>query len=410
MCNRRDFIKTCGSFTAAMLATQTNLFAFSPKTEAKGQIIVKIFLRGGCDALNLLAPLGDKNYQDSRSKRLKIDESAGIKLKGDLNRTEFALHPQAQGLADLYNAGNLAFIHACGLPNATRSHFDAQDLVEKGGVSKNIGANTGWLARYLGLVDTQQAIIPAAHVGQHLPLSFMGDNRPLALGNLGEFALKGDRKLSGLLKSAYQQEQRYLNQVALSTLSNIKLIQDKVNPNRERKTPDYQPSYAYPDDNELANQLKIIAQLLKLEVGLTTATVDMGGWDTHEAQSDKFGRLVAQLSTALTAFYNDVNNFHPQLTVIVLSEFGRRLKSNESEGTDHGHGGLAMVLGGKVKGGKLYGQWPGLATEQLDRRVDLAVTTDYRTILSELLLPQIDKSKLGQLFPQFEYKKGLGII
>ncbi len=409
MCNRRDFIKTCSSLTLGMLATQTNLLAFAPKTAGKGQIIIKIFLRGGCDALNLLAPLGDKNYEDARAARLKVSEKDGIKIKGNLNQTEFALHPSAQGLADLYNSGQLAFVHSCGLVNGTRSHFDAQDLIEKG-ITGKVTAGSGWLARYLATLDTDAAIIPAAHIGQHLPLSFLGDMRPLALGSLEDFELKGDRKLSGLLKSAYQQEKRYINQVAISTLANIKTIQDKLNPNRERDVPDYQPAYPYPDNNDLAKQLKTIAQLLKLEVGLRTATVDMGGWDTHEAQADTFKDLVGDLSSALTAFYNDVNNFHSQLTVIVMSEFGRRLKANESNGTDHGHGGLAMVLGGKVKGGKLYGQWKGLATEQLDQRVDLAVTTDYRTILSELLLAEISKDKLGAIFPQFEYKQGLGLI
>jgi uncharacterized protein (DUF1501 family) len=409
MCNRRKFLKNCATFGTAMLSTKTNLLAFSTQQINENQpILIKIFLRGGCDALNLVAPIEDKNYEDARAKKLKINEKEGLILKNKLNDFEFALHPKAAALSEIYNSNQMAIIHACGLSNGTRSHFDAQNLIEKGTAGKN-NINSGWLSRYLQILDNSNAVIPAAHIGQFSPLSLMGNNKVLAINNLAEFSLKGDKKLSGLLKSAYKQENRYLNQIALSTFDNIKKIQQQINPAKLDKIPDYKSSYPYPA-NDLSEQLKTIAQLLKTETGLSVATVDMGGWDTHEAQERKFNKLVEELSTALAAFYNDVSDFHNRLTIIVLSEFGRRVKSNQSEGTDHGHGGCALVLGGKVNGGQLYGKWEGLATEQLAQRVDLQVSTDYRTILSEISLQAISKDKLINLFPNFEYKKGLGII
>jgi uncharacterized protein (DUF1501 family) len=150
--------------------------------------------------------------------------------------------------------------------------------------------------------------------------------------------------------------------------------------------------------------------MIKLEVGLNTASIDFGGWDTHEGQAWAFPRLVEKLSSAIAAFYNDMSAYHQKLTIVVMSEFGRRLKSNKSEGTDHGHGGVAFVLGGKVNGGKMYGEWVGLETDMLDHRVDLQVTTDYRGILTEIIRPQLDANALATIFPNFQHGKNLGLM
>jgi uncharacterized protein (DUF1501 family) len=174
----------------------------------------------------------------------------------------------------------------------------------------------------------------------------------------------------------------------------------------------YQPEHdvKYPDNNDLAGSLQTVARLAKMEIGLECAAVDFGGWDTHQGQGNYFPALIEQLSTALASFYNDMSRHHNRLSIVVMSEFGRRLKSNESEGTDHGHGNVMLALGGAVRGGKIYGQWPGLATEQLDDRADLAVTTDNRTVLGELLAKRLANANTQVIFPGLKPADSLNLF
>jgi uncharacterized protein (DUF1501 family) len=418
-----------------MLGTRIDLLGLYNEADIPNNphTIIKIFLRGGCDGLNLVAPIADRLYQDARAEGLKIKDSGenkGLLLKNGLSGLDFCLHPNAAALYELYQSGHLGIIHACGLPNGSRSHFDAQDMIEKGLAMKISQANapntsaTGWLARYINLLDTSKQLIPAAHIGTNLPLSLWGATNALALENAQAFRLKGDPKLAGLLKKVYSNPQDvskiapdikgFLNQTATETLTNIRIIQQKLRAQNEPETAAYvpDPKAAYPSDNALATSLSAIAQLLKMEVGVSAAAVDMGGWDTHEHQAWVFPELVKKLSEAVGAFYRDIHQYHQQVTVVILSEFGRRLKSNLSQGTDHGHGGVGLVLGGKVNGGRMFGQWLGLDTEQLDHRVDLQVTTDYRSILNELVAPHLPKNANGTnaLFPNFQSKNKLGLL
>lgn len=433
--NRRNFLKTCSTLSAAMLGTRIDLLGLYNEADIPNNphTIIKIFLRGGCDGLNLVAPIADRLYQDARAEGLKIKDSGdnkGLLLKNGLSGLDFCLHPNAGGLYELYQSGHLGIIHACGLPNGSRSHFDAQDMIEKGLAMKISQANapntsaTGWLARYINLLDISKQLIPAAHIGTNLPLSLWGAQQALALENAHQFNLKGDPKLAGLLKKVYANDasvpkiptdtKTFLNQTATNTLANIRMIQQRLRTQNEPGATAYTPDSkaAYPADNALATSLSAIAQLLKLEVGLSAASVDMGGWDTHEHQAWVFPEQVKKLSEAVSAFYRDIHQYHQQVTVVILSEFGRRLKSNLSQGTDHGHGGVGLVLGGKVNGGRMFGQWLGLDTEHLDHRVDLQVTTDYRSILSELTTPYLPKAANGAnaLFPNFQPKNKLGLL
>jgi len=169
------------------------------------------------------------------------------------------------------------------------------------------------------------------------------------------------------------------------------------------------PITTYPAGG-LSDSLKAIAQMIKLDVGLQVATLDFGGWDTHESQVPILGNQLDLLTRSLHAFYNDLVDYHSKLTIVVMSEFGRRLKANRSAGTDHGHGNLAMVLGGNVNGGRIFGRWPGLANAQLDHGVDLAITTDYRTILSEIVVRRLRNNRLGLVFPQISQYQPLGLV
>ncbi len=410
---RRDFIQTCATFSAAMASIQLNALAFGQAdTPDKNNIIIHIFLRGGCDALQLIAPVADRFYQDARAEGLKIKDSGsnkGINIANGLNTLPFALHGNAGGLAELYASGKLAIVHACGISNGTRSHFEAQDLMDLGIVSRS-AQSQGWLSRYVNALGENNALIPAAHLGGVLPLSFSGSNKALALNSVADFNLKGDARLAGLIAQSYKQEKGVLGEVGRATLAALATIKERL---RDNKKGDYQPKNGanYPNDNPLADNLRALAQIIKLDTGLRAASVDFGGWDTHDEQSWRFPRLVEKLSQAIAAFYNDMADFHQRLTLVVMSEFGRRLKSNKSEGTDHGHGGMALVLGGRVKGGKMYGSWLGLDTELLDHRVDLQVTTDYRAILAELIAPNFAQAAAAaSIFPNFVPPKALGLL
>ena len=175
-------------------------------------------------------------------------------------------------------------------------------------------------------------------------------------------------------------------------------------------TPEPGLTYPYPD-NSFGSSLKLVAQTIKLGMGLQVATVDLGGWDTHENQgvgeNGYYSSQVDTLARGLHAFYNDLPVHHDKLTVVVMSEFGRRLGVNASNGTDHGHGNVMFVLGGKTNGGKIYGQWPGL--EDLDQSQDLKITTDYRTVLSEILMRRMGNPKIGRVFPGLTEYTPLGL-
>ncbi len=417
--NRRQFIVGCGTGAALLTSSQLQSFSFIPvdgTSDDQSPIFVLIFLRGGCDGLSLAAPVNDKNYIDSRSTYLRINESgdnAGLSLQNPLAGLDFRLHSKASALKEIYDSNQMAIIHACGLSNGTRSHFDAQDMIERG-VNQKVNANEGWLARYLSTLKTDSPL-PAIASNSFLPASFLGSNKASSINEINEFNLPGDSvRFLSLLKNLYNGKS-LLDTTAQKTIESIKYVQSKVQKDNNGKPIDYQPEHGadYPDDwyiSQLSKSLANVAQLIKMEVGTQIATVDFGGWDTHENQNYYFPLLLDGLSRALGAFYNDLSSYHSRLTVLVMSEFGRRLKGNKSMGTDHGYGNAMLALGGNVKGGKMYGNWPGLETDQLDNGVDLAVTTDYRSILGEILVKVLKNNQLDFIFPGFKEYKPLGFL
>ena len=403
----------CGA--GIILSTLSGLqsFAYVPKKPEQENedkdIMVIVFLRGGCDALNLVAPVGDQFYVDARDKRMRVDEN-GLDLKNGLDGFDFKLHPKAKAIKEIYDSKKMAIIHACGLPNGTRSHFDAMSMIEQGMIKKQ-GGHEGWLTRYLRY-NQSNSQLPAVACGHSLPDSFLGSNLAASINKPKEFNLHTDPRIFGILRNLYKGDNP-LSTVAQTTLKTIKAINKKLPRKSNGQVDDYHPEVDYPMDWSIrgfSESLQTLAQLIKMDMGVHVANVDFGGWDTHDAQPYIFPRLVEGLSEALAAFYNDLHHYHKRLTVVVMSEFGRRLKSNKSNGTDHGHGGVAMILGGNVKGGKMYGTWPGLATEQLDNNVDLKVTTDYRIILSEVLKQRLNAQELDKVFPRFDDYKPLGFM
>ncbi|WP_299454398.1 DUF1501 domain-containing protein [uncultured Microscilla sp.] len=413
--NRREFVVGCSAAITAMAGSQLESFAFAPEPNAQKDIFVFVFLRGGCDALNLVAPVDDRHYVAARPAFLRVTEQGknqGLRLKNSWANQDFRLHGKANALHELYQSNQLAIIHACGLSNGTRSHFDAMDMIERG-VNQKQNSKDGWLTRYLQTAQLE-GMLPAMAAETNLPASFIGSNQAASIKSVKDFKVNGDPRFLGILKTMYQGDS-LLAQTAQQTIETLNYINKKIAKDSKGRRKKYQPSNGvkYPDrwkDGGLGQSLQTVAQIIKMGVGLQVATVSLGGWDTHENQAFHFPRKVAGLSQALSAFYKDVTNYQKRLTMLIMSEFGRRLKANKSNGTDHGHGGVALVLGGNVNGGKIYGKWPGLATEQLDKRVDLDVTTDYRSVLSEVLQKRMASQQLAQIFPGFDAYQPLGFV
>jgi uncharacterized protein (DUF1501 family) len=375
----------------------------NPADTTRRDVLVALFLRGGCDALNLVAPASDDNYIQARpTLRIRTDGATpGLALANPLGGIDFRLHPQAAALKELYDSGVLAVVHACGLTNGTRSHFDAMDFMERGTPTNKTTAS-GWLARHLasiGANGTGSVSLPAVSLGSSTPESLLGSAAAISMWNPNNFGISGG---DGWLHSDQTARLNELYNGTTTVHEAGKRVLDTIDVLRGRRG---QEGTGYPG-GPLSDALRNLAQVIDLGLGLQVATVDFGGWDTHEGQGWHFGNLVQAVGTSLQAFYNDLvrRNQANNVTLVVMSEFGRRLKENDSDGTDHGHGGVMLVLGGNVNGGKMYGQWPGLGKDQLDNSVDLAVTTDYRTVLSEILVRRNANPKLGTIFPGIDAK------
>lgn len=420
---RREFLMGCSAAIAAMAAARVGQLAFAEpaQPQATNEIFVQIFLRGGCDGLSLLSPYDDANYRSARGTLALPLSGANAPLRIDqnnpsFNTSSFGLNSKMPHLRDLYNSGHLAFIHACGLDDDTRSHFDAMDYIERG-TPGNKTTNSGWLTRHLQTRGDASTLLPAIAANSAPPASLLNYAGSVAVTSPGRFNIS----------TGWRYNRSQENYPFLSTLREI-YSRSSINPlapagrrvtqviDVMRNMGDYTPAngIAYPSGS-FGDALKTVAQLIKANLGLQVATIDFGGWDTHEAQanSDGTGYLpnrLGVLSQGLHAFYNDLAAYHSRLTIVVLSEFGRRLGRNQSNGTDHGHGNVMMVLGGNVNGGRIYGTWPGLHPDQLDKRQDLQITTDYRQVLSEILVRRLGNPKLGTIFPGLPSYTPLGIV
>ncbi|HEU4328166.1 MAG TPA: DUF1501 domain-containing protein, partial [Roseiflexaceae bacterium] len=252
-------------------------------------------------------------------------------------------------------------------------------------------------------------LVPAVATSGTLPTSLVGSSVAMSLARPMDFRFirytrYGEHQQAAL--RTFYNGALPVHAAGTTTLASLDALDAKIakdaNGNPLPYVPETEAGKEYPADWYAAGfkeSLQCVAQLIKMDVGLQVASVDFGGWDTHQDQSYIFARLVDGMSRTLAAFYNDLRNYHSRLTVVVISEFGRRLRANGSGGTDHGHGGMMLAMGGSVKGGRMYGSWPGLNVEQLDNRVDLKVTTDFRTILSEVVARRLANPKLGQIFP-----------
>lgn len=390
---RRQFLQGCSAAIAAMAGARLTNLAFAKQNDQTDTLVV-VFLRGGWDALNVVPPIGgdDRGFYEKARPDIKITDLLQL-------NDQFGLHPSLNPLYDLYQAGKMGVVHAVGLNHDTRSHFDAQEYIELGTPgSKSI--TSGWITRHLQQTGAS-SILPVVATNNS-PTSLLNFVPTVNLNDPSDFSQWGNDLVTSQQNALHQMYQgdSILHRAGARTLEALNIVSPLVEK-------DYQPSNgAVYNDDELGQQLKTIAQMIKLDAGLKVAAVDFGGWDTHEYETDGNGGYIAdllnQLATGLSNFYLDLDSgYTDRLSVVVISEFGRRLVQNESQGTDHGHGSVMLALGGNVNGGQVYGQWPGLHNDQLYDHADLAITTDYRQILGELLSTRLGNSNIEAVFPGF---------
>jgi len=398
--NRRFFLRN-GALAIAGTAAIPSFLVRSVLAEAASaptRRLVVIFQRGAADGLNVVVPYREKNYYDMRP-GIAIPQNQVLDLDGF-----FGLHPSLAPFKPLYDQGHLAIVHAAGSPDMSRSHFDAQDFMESGtpGVKST---EDGWLNRALQEEDLrrlqQHTAFRALAFGSQIPRTLAGKVPAIALSSVNSFAVGGHGPTPSPAASAFQAMygdtgDQILHATGEEAFEAVKMLRD-ANPSQ------YKPAAGieYPN-NEFGNNMKQIAQLLKSNLGVEAAFTDVGGWDTHQNQGGVNGQLADRLrefSSAIAAFWNDMGNDAENITLVTMSEFGRTARQNGTGGTDHGHANAMFVLGGTVKGGKVYGRWPGLSNEQLNEGRDLAVTTDFRQVLGEAVSKSIGARNLDMVFP-----------
>lgn len=415
---RRDVLKALGALgicgAALSLGVSNMVFA----AETNNPLLVVLHLRGGCDGLNLISPANDPDFIAARTSELRVlteGKDAGYALAGGpAPHIDFRLHAAAGGMSELYKQGNLAFIHACGLTDSTRSHFVATDMIE-GGVGNAVDLSrveTGWVTRALQTHKTSTAALQAVALSSTIAGDLQGLDHVLAVPDINNgLPLIGGAGIATALWDMYGNHPGVLGESGRMALQLPAILDQKVARDAQGHVLPYQTENGanYDTAGGFANTLKSLARLIKMDVGLQTITLDYGGWDTHEYQQGRFRGLVEPLSNGLAAFWNDLEAYHNRIVVVGVTEFGRRLRSNKSNGTDHGRAGVMFVLGGRVHGGKFYGTWPGLDSAQLDEGVDLAVTTDYRRVLTDVL-DHINGQKNAALFPHYTYAGAMGLF
>jgi uncharacterized protein (DUF1501 family) len=400
--NRRFFLRDGALAIAGTAAIPSflvrSVMAQAGEASAAGRRLVVIFQRGAVDGLNVVVPYREKNYYAMRP-TIAIPENQVLGLDGF-----FGLHPSLAALKPLYDQGHLAVVHAAGSPDMSRSHFDAQDYMESGTPgTKN--TEDGWLNRALQAEDLRHArehtAFRALALGAEVPRTLAGKIPAIALNNVSNFAVGGHGPTVSPAANAFEamygtSGDQIFHAAGDETFEAVKML-------RAADPAQYKPGPGvdYPG-SEFGNSMKQIAQLFKANLGVEAAFTDVGGWDTHQNQGGVNGQLSDRLrdfSSSIAAFWRDLGDVAESVTLVTMSEFGRTARQNGTGGTDHGHANAMFVLGGKVKGGKVYGRWPGLANEQLNEGRDLAVTTDFRQVLGEVVTRTTGSTNLELVFP-----------
>ena len=364
----------------------------------KRKILVAIFQRGAADGLNVIVPFFEKLYYQLRP-GLAVPQPGKSNGAIDLDG-RFGLHPSLQPLKSFWDSGQLAIVEATGSPDPTRSHFDAQDFMESGTPGKM--TEDGWLNRALPPSGSGASPLRAIAIGTQLPRTLRGSRAAVAVNNLDQFQVRNHQAAS-ILESMYATTaDAKLMASGKDTFEAVKMIESI---SRAPYTPANGARYV----GEFGRSLQQVARLIKADVGVEAAFADIGGWDHHSNEGPQLANLLTQFGESLAAFARDMGDRMEDIVVVTMSEFGRTVREDGNNGTDHGHGNVMTVLGGPVRGGKIYGRWPGLEPEQLFEQRDLAVTTDFRDVLGELVSHHLGQ-KIDQVFPGYQPAGPIGLL
>jgi uncharacterized protein (DUF1501 family) len=399
MISRRVFLKN-GSFALVSLGFAPSFLArtaFAAGPARRSKKLIAIFQRGAVDGLSVIVPYGENDYYRARPTiaiaRPKTSDAGALDLDGF-----FGFNPRLAPLKPLWDRRDLAIVHACGSPDSTRSHFDAQDYMETAtpGVK---GTSDGWLNRYLQARHTEaESSFRAVALTSQLPRMLQGPAPALAMNQIAQFGIRA-ANMNDSFEAQYQAAaDRVLNGTGREAFDAMKTLR-VADPTRYEA----ENGADYPR-SPFGQALKQIAQLTKADVGLEVAFADLGGWDTHVNQGSAQGQLAARLddfARSIAALVTDLGDRMTDTVVLTMSEFGRAVNENGNRGTDHGHGNAMLVMGGGVHGGHVYGKWPGLASDKRYEGRDLAVTTDFRDVFGEIVVKHMGVADPKPIFPGY---------
>jgi uncharacterized protein (DUF1501 family) len=410
MQSRRVFLKN-GAFALVSLGFAPSFVArtaYAQGRTARARQLITIFQRGAVDGLSVIVPFGDHEYYQARpsiaiARPGANGETGAVDLDGF-----FGLNPRLRPLKPFWDQRSMAIVHACGSPDSTRSHFDAQDYMETAtpGVKST---SDGWLNRYLRTRAAEAASQTPAPVSSpfravaltpQLPRMLQGTAPALAMNQIGQFGIRGGDAPAASFEAQYAAAaDRILGGTGRDAFDAMKMLK-VADPAK------YQPENGadYPR-TPFGQALRQIAQLTKADVGLEVAFTDVGGWDTHVNQGSAQGQLANRLddfARGIAALVTDLGSRMADTVILTMSEFGRAVRENGNRGTDHGHGNAMLAIGGDVRGGKVYGRWPGLSVEQRYERRDLAVTTDFRDVFSEVVVRHMGVRDARPIFPGYD--------
>jgi uncharacterized protein (DUF1501 family) len=398
MQSRRVFLKSGAMAMVTLGFAPSFLARAAAAAGTRKKLLIAIFQRGAVDGLNMVVPFGEAEYYRVRPSIAIARpgrEDGAIDLDGF-----FGLHPRMAPLEPLWDQGHLAIVHASGSHDATRSHFDAQDYMESAtpGVKST---RDGWINRYLQAIEHQDNPLRAVALTDQMPRALQGPAPALTMGSVREFGVRGDMSTQASFESAYQAAaDRVLNGTASEAFSAMRTLS-------RQQAGRYQPApgVTYPR-TPFGQALQEIASLAKADVGLEIAFAESPQWDHHVNEGGATGQIANRLNdlaTGIAALAQDLGDRMADTVILTMSEFGRAVAENGNRGTDHGHGNAMFLIGGPVKGGKVYGRWPGLAREQRYEGRDLAVTTDFRDVFSEVVVRHLGAgvTTASRVFPGY---------
>jgi uncharacterized protein (DUF1501 family) len=410
MVSRRVFMKNGGLALVSLGFAPAFLARTVAASDARRRVLITIFQRGAVDGLNMVVPFGERAYYAARPTIAIARPGSAADSALDLDGF-FGFHPRLAPLKPLYDARQLAIVHACGSPDGTRSHFDAQDYMESATPGVKSTAD-GWLNRYLHAREHRAATpFRAVAVAPQLPRALQGLEPALAIGRIEQFGIRAGQS-SDMVQSSFEAEyaaaaNSLLHSTGRDAFDAVKMLK-RANPQQ------YAPANGaeYPR-SAYGDALRQIAQLVKADVGLEVAFAESGNWDHHVNEGGATGTLAARLddfARGVAALVRDLGDRMRDVVILTMSEFGRAVAENGNRGTDHGHGNAMLAIGGGVRGGRVYGRWPGLAREQRYDGRDLDVTTDFRSVFAEVVRGHLGLTNLSHVFPGFTKAEKVGFL